>query len=56
MMSERATTCSTSGIPLTQEGATSFPCPGCGEPIGRSPRARNQGVVYVCASCGFQGP
>ncbi|DAC41959.1 MAG: RNA-binding protein [Euryarchaeota archaeon] len=55
-MSERATVCTSSGVPLVDKGSTTFPCPACGEPIGRSPRCRNQGVSYVCPSCGFQGP
>jgi predicted RNA-binding Zn-ribbon protein involved in translation (DUF1610 family) len=55
-MTERATTCTTSGVPLTDSGSTSFPCPGCGSAIGRSPRSRNQGVLYKCPSCSFQGP
>ena len=54
-MAERATVCTASGVPLVEKGSTTFPCPACGEPIGRSPRCRNQGVPYVC-SCGFQGP
>ena len=55
-MAERATVCTASGVPLVEKGSTTFPCPACGEPIGRSPRCRNQGVTYVCTSCGFQGP
>ncbi|MFL2981631.1 MAG: zinc finger domain-containing protein [Candidatus Poseidoniaceae archaeon] len=55
-MSERATVCTSSGVPLVDKGSTTFPCPTCGDPIGRSPRCRNQGVAYVCPSCGFQGP
>ncbi|RAH16405.1 MAG: RNA-binding protein [Methanobacteriota archaeon] len=54
-MAERATVCTASGVPLVEKGSTTFPCPACGEPIGRSPRCRNQGVPYIC-SCGFQGP
>ncbi len=55
-MTEKATVCTASGVPLVERGSTSFPCPGCGEvSIGRSPRCRNQGVAYVC-ECGFQGP
>ena len=56
-MSERATNCNASGVPLVEEGSTSFPCPGCGTvSIGRSPRCRNQGVIYNCSECGYQGP
>ncbi|DAC62344.1 MAG: RNA-binding protein [Euryarchaeota archaeon] len=56
MMQKRATTCSASGVPLTDAKSTSFPCPTCGEPIGRSERCRNQAVTYYCPACGFQGP
>ncbi|MFZ8906634.1 MAG: zinc finger domain-containing protein [Poseidonia sp.] len=55
-MSERAKVCTSSGIPLAEEGSTTFPCPGCFHPIGRSPRVRNQGVLYKCPNCGFVGP
>ncbi|MDA0715522.1 MAG: zinc finger domain-containing protein [archaeon] len=55
-MSARASNCTSSGVPLADLGSTSFPCPGCTEPIGRSPRCRNQGVLYTCPQCGFVGP
>ena len=56
-MSEKAVNCTSSGVPLVEEGSTSFPCPGCNEEsIGRSPRCRNQGVLYNCTQCGYQGP
>ncbi|MBT3420474.1 MAG: DUF1610 domain-containing protein [Euryarchaeota archaeon] len=56
-MSERAANCTSSGVPLVEGGSTTFPCPGCDEnSIGRSPRCRNQGVLYVCSKCGYQGP
>ncbi|PXY70763.1 MAG: RNA-binding protein [Methanobacteriota archaeon] len=55
-MSKRATVCSASGIPLVERRSTSFPCPKCSEPIGRSERCRNQGVPYICVGCGFTGP
>jgi predicted RNA-binding Zn-ribbon protein involved in translation (DUF1610 family) len=55
-MSARASNCTSSGVPLADSGSTSFPCPGCTEPIGRSPRCRNQGVLYTCPNCGFVGP
>ncbi|MBL6733824.1 MAG: DUF1610 domain-containing protein [Candidatus Poseidonia sp.] len=55
-MSERANRCTSSGVPLADEGSTTFPCPGCFNPIGRSPRVRNQGVLYKCPECGFVGP
>ena len=55
-MSERASVCTASGVPLVERGAIAFPCPECSAPIGRSPRCRNQGVSYVCPECGFEGP
>ncbi|MGB1818807.1 MAG: zinc finger domain-containing protein [Candidatus Poseidoniaceae archaeon] len=55
-MTERATVCTASGVPLVDKGSTTFPCPQCGHAIGRSPLCRNQGVAYVCPGCGFQGP
>ncbi len=56
-MSERAINCTASGVPLVETGSTTFPCPGCDEvSIGRSPRCRNQGVLYNCTQCGYQGP
>ncbi|MBJ84560.1 MAG: RNA-binding protein [Euryarchaeota archaeon] len=57
-MQKRATKCSASGVPLTEVKSTSFPCPICGEPIGRSERCRNQAVTYYCPAegCDFQGP
>ena len=47
-MAKRASICSSSGIPLVEPKSTSFPCPLCGEPIGRSERCRDQGVQYRC--------
>ncbi|MGY8698488.1 MAG: zinc finger domain-containing protein [Candidatus Poseidoniales archaeon] len=55
-MTERAANCTSSGVPLVETGSTSFPCPGCDTPIGRSPRCRNQGVIYICPTCQYQGP
>lgn len=55
-MLKRAVTCTSSGVPLTDKKSTSFPCPSCGEPIGRSERCRNQAVAYICPGCGFSGP
>ncbi len=48
--------CTSSGVPLAEKGSTVFPCPGCFQFIGRSPRMRNQGVLYKCPNCGFIGP
>ncbi|MAR46837.1 MAG: RNA-binding protein [Euryarchaeota archaeon] len=55
-MTERAKNCTSSGLPLTETGSTTFPCPNCGYSIGRSPRCRDQGVSYTCPECGFVGP
>jgi len=55
-MVERAEVCNSSGVPLVESKSTSFPCPMCSTPIGRSPICRNQGVTYVCTNCGFSGP
>ncbi|MBN16645.1 MAG: RNA-binding protein [Euryarchaeota archaeon] len=57
-MEKRAASCSASGVPLTSAKSTSFPCPTCGEPIGRSEKCRNQAVLYFCPNkeCDFQGP
>ncbi|MAK04723.1 MAG: RNA-binding protein [Euryarchaeota archaeon] len=55
-MAERAEVCNSSGVPLVESNSTSFPCPECGTPIGRSPICRNQGVTYICPTCGFTGP
>ncbi|MDC3291430.1 zinc finger domain-containing protein [Euryarchaeota archaeon] len=51
-----ATICNASGKPLVERDSTSFPCPKCNTPVGRSAQCRNQGVPYICVSCGFQGP
>ncbi len=55
-MSNRASVCSSSGIPLVETQSTSFPCPVCGNPIGRSQRCRVQAVSYICPTCRFEGP
>jgi len=55
-MSRKAEVCTASGRPLTEQKSTAFPCPSCGEGIGRSARCRNQGVAYICPGCGFKGP
>lgn len=53
---QRARFCTTSGTPLVEKGSTTFPCPNCGEAIGRAARIRIQAVPYVCPSCAFEGP
>ena len=55
-MTSRAKICTSSGLPLVEEKSTTFPCPDCGEAIGRSEGCRVQGVKYVCPGCGFEGP
>ncbi|MBU38405.1 MAG: RNA-binding protein [Euryarchaeota archaeon] len=54
--SGRATVCASSGTPLVDSESTSFPCPGCSAPIGRSQRCRVQSVKYICPHCRFEGP
>ncbi|HHZ74528.1 MAG TPA: DUF1610 domain-containing protein [Candidatus Poseidoniales archaeon] len=56
MVVKTATICNASGKPLVERDSTSFPCPKCNAPVGRSAQCRNQGVPYICVSCGFQGP
>jgi predicted RNA-binding Zn-ribbon protein involved in translation (DUF1610 family) len=49
--------CSSCGVRLTGKGATSFPCPDCGDAaIGRCDQCRDQSVLYKCEACGFAGP
>ncbi len=55
-MTSRAKICTSSGLPLVENKSTTFPCPDCGVPIGRSEGCRVQGVKYVCPECGFEGP
>ncbi|MEC7406184.1 MAG: zinc finger domain-containing protein [Candidatus Thermoplasmatota archaeon] len=54
--SGRATVCASSGTPLVGSESTSFPCPACSAPIGRSQACRVQSVKYVCPECNFVGP
>ncbi|RAH07051.1 MAG: RNA-binding protein [Methanobacteriota archaeon] len=54
--SGRALVCASSGTPLVGSGSTSFPCPGCSAPIGRSKKCRLQSVKYICPECRFEGP
>ncbi|MEC7714060.1 MAG: zinc finger domain-containing protein [Candidatus Thermoplasmatota archaeon] len=55
-MSGRAVICTSSGLPLISKKSTAFPCPECGNSIGRSEKCRVQSVMYICTECGFQGP
>ncbi|MHC1569428.1 MAG: zinc finger domain-containing protein [Candidatus Syntropharchaeales archaeon] len=48
--------CVTCSVKLVERGFVRFPCPNCGEGIGRCVSCRNQGNAYVCPSCGFGGP
>ncbi|MBO29789.1 MAG: RNA-binding protein [Acidimicrobiaceae bacterium] len=48
--------CASSGTPLVGSESTSFPCPACSAPIGRSQACRVQSVKYVCPECNFVGP
>ena len=36
-MSERAQVCTSSGIPLAEEGSTTFPCPDASTPLAEAP-------------------
>ncbi|RLG34886.1 RNA-binding protein [Methanosarcinales archaeon] len=48
--------CMTCNIRLVERGYVRFPCPECGEGIGRCVSCRKQGNPYVCPACGFGGP
>jgi hypothetical protein len=50
------TTCISCGAHiLIGEGSVEFPCPACGEAVGRCARCRTIGKKYTC-TCGFEGP
>lgn len=52
-----AENCSSCGVPLEGEAATSFDCPECGETqIGRCRTCRDQSAKYSCSDCGHTGP
>ncbi|MHC1624853.1 MAG: zinc finger domain-containing protein [Methermicoccaceae archaeon] len=53
---ESADYCNSCGVALIVPGFTRFPCPSCGETIGRCIKCRETGVKYICPKCGFQGP
>ncbi|HJM76996.1 MAG: zinc finger domain-containing protein [Candidatus Thalassarchaeaceae archaeon] len=55
-MARREVVCVSSGRPLVEDESTSFPCPECSTPIGRSQRCRVQAVKYICPECRFEGP
>ncbi|MHC1592572.1 MAG: zinc finger domain-containing protein [Methermicoccaceae archaeon] len=48
--------CTSCGVALLEGGSVKFPCPMCGEEIGRCPRCRVLSTKYVCKECGFEGP
>jgi len=48
--------CISCGKGLIKQGSTTFPCPICGEIIGRCSNCREQGTKYECKKCGFIGP
>lgn len=52
---ERLRCISCGGYVVIGDGSVSFPCPACGEMIGRCSRCRRIGKRYAC-SCGFEGP
>ena len=56
LAANRAKFCVSSGMPLVESESTSFPCPNCSTPIGRSQRCRVQAVKYICSECRFEGP
>jgi predicted RNA-binding Zn-ribbon protein involved in translation (DUF1610 family) len=48
--------CTSCGIRLEEKGNVKFPCPECGNEVGRCISCRQQGNLYKCPKCGFQGP
>ncbi len=56
MAGRRSMVCASSGTPLVGSESTSFPCPSCGNILGRSQRCRVQAVKYICPECRFEGP
>ncbi len=57
MMARPELKCTSCGNAIPAPGATSFPCPSCGEAtVGRCARCRDQSVMYRCPKCGFEGP
>jgi len=53
---KRADRCISCGKGLVKQGYTTFPCPNCGEVIGRCDSCREQSIKYNCPKCSFQGP
>ncbi|MDD3245606.1 MAG: zinc finger domain-containing protein [Methanosarcina sp.] len=56
MSSHKIEYCTSCGIRLVEKGYVKFPCPQCGEEIGRCTSCRQQGNVYTCPKCGFKAP
>ncbi|MEM2933718.1 MAG: HVO_2753 family zinc finger protein [Methanocellales archaeon] len=48
--------CISCGVRLFGKGFTRFPCPNCGESLGRCAKCRQQSNQYICKKCGFLGP
>ncbi|MCD5409994.1 MAG: zinc finger domain-containing protein [Methanocellales archaeon] len=55
-MPKKAENCISCAVKLTGTGFTRFPCPDCGEVIGRCAKCRGQSNPYKCPKCGFIGP
>jgi len=53
--SKRVESCVSCGVMLVEPGFVRFPCPECGEEIGRCVKCRKQSNPYKC-KCGFIGP
>ncbi|PWB56067.1 MAG: RNA-binding protein [Candidatus Methanoperedenaceae archaeon] len=53
---EKATICVSCGVNLIESGYARFPCPQCGNEIGRCAACRHQSNPYKCPGCGFEGP
>ena len=48
-------TCITTNKIVTND-FVEFKCPGCGNRIARSLKARTKSIDYKCPDCGFTGP
>ncbi|MBS3136160.1 RNA-binding protein [Candidatus Woesearchaeota archaeon] len=56
-MTAQKLVCSSMKVTITNDvGRVIMPCPGCGETIVRSARARKLAIKYKCEKCGFTGP
>jgi predicted RNA-binding Zn-ribbon protein involved in translation (DUF1610 family) len=53
---EKATICISCGVNLIERGYARFPCPECGNELGRCAACRHQSNNYKCPECSFQGP